>query len=243
MGLSRQFQTLLKEMRMALSLVGRGHPKVLMSEILRRIYSEDTFYGLRRDLLLPFEAPPAKIPIRIRPLRNDDIAKILRKNESASDEDLKNHLRRLFIFRSGMPTCYVAITGNDEPCYMQWLIGPQENEKILNQFRGGFPPLGPDEMLLEGAYTPLIYRGLGIMSCAMAKIAELGKEFGARRVITFVHDVNESALKGCQRAGFLPFTIRTAQWRLFRRQLNFIPITPVSGGNVVSIPKVFRAGQ
>lgn len=228
---------------MVMAVLGHGHPKLLFDEVVRRIYSEDTYYGLRRDLLLPFEAPEAKMPLRIRPLRESDIAKLLNPREARRQSALKDYLQRLFLLRSEIPTCYVATTAEDEPCYMQWLMGPQDNAGILAFFRGGFPPLGPDEMLLEGAYTPAMYRGFGIMSCAMAKIAELGRDFGARRIITFVRSNNEAALKGCKRAGFLPFTIRTAQWRYFKRKLNFIPLSPVPGGNVVSIPKVFRSGQ
>jgi GNAT superfamily N-acetyltransferase len=240
---SGRFSTLFNELEMVMAILGHGHPKLLIDEVMRRIYSEDTYYGLRRDMFLPFEAPEAKMPIRIRPLREQDIPKLLEPKEARKQSALKDHLQRLFLLRSELPTCYVAVTGEDEPCYMQWMMGPQDNASILSYFRGGFPPLGPDEMLLEGAYTPAKYRGLGIMPCAMAKIAEQGRDFGARRIITFVRSDNETALKGCKRAGFLPFTIRTAQWRYFKRRLNFIPLSPIPGGNIVSIPKVFRSGQ
>ncbi len=235
---------LVDEIEMGLRILQHGDFKLLINEIIRRFYSEDTYYGLRRDLYLPFESPPAKIPIAIRPARPSDIPKLLNSHEGFLRRmELKDYVTRISLVKSGIPTCYVAVTGQDEPCYMQWLIGPQENEDLLRHFRGGFPPLGPDEMLLEGAYTPGLYRGLGIMPCAMAKIAEQGNEFGARRIITYVRDDNDAALKGCKRAGFLPFTIRTAQWRSFKRRLNFIPLTPVPGANVVKIPKVFRSGQ
>ncbi len=243
MKASRSF-SILHDIEMAISILMLGQPGLLVREIKRRMYSEDTFYGLRRDLLLPFDPPRAKIPIRIRPLEEDDVPKLLTRREiELHQTDAKDYLRRISLIRSGIPTCYVAATADDDPCYMQWLIGPQENEAILRHFRGGFPPLGPDEMLLEGAYTPMRYRGLGIMSCAMAHISEKGGELGARRLITFVSNDNDPALKGCKHAGFLPFTIRTAQWRTFKRRLNFVPLSPVPGGNVVKIPRVFRSGQ
>jgi RimJ/RimL family protein N-acetyltransferase len=53
-------------------------------------------------------------------------------------------------------------------------------------------------------YTPPAYRGLGIMSAAIALIAERASEFGARHVLTFVGEQNIASLKGCQRAGFHP---------------------------------------
>ena len=68
----------------------------------------------------------------------------------------------------------------------------------------GFPNLEPDEALLENAFTPVAYRGHGIMSAAMALIAERAADIGARNVLTFVGDDNIGSLKGCQRAGFHP---------------------------------------
>ena len=69
---------------------------------------------------------------------------------------------------------------------------------------GGFPPLADGEALLENAYTPPAYRGLGVMAAAMAQIAERARDFGARKVLTFVATDNIASLKGCQRAGFYP---------------------------------------
>jgi RimJ/RimL family protein N-acetyltransferase len=88
-------------------------------------------------------------------------------------------------------------------------------------FKGIFPRLAPDEALLEGAYTPAQYRGLGIMPAAMARIAEHGVAIGARWVVTFVSDDNIPSLKGCDRAGFSPFVRRVERWKGLRRTLTF----------------------
>jgi RimJ/RimL family protein N-acetyltransferase len=42
------------------------------------------------------------------------------------------------------------------------------------------------------------------MAAAMAQIAERARDFGARKVLTFVATDNIASLKGCQRAGFHP---------------------------------------
>ena len=41
----------------------------------------------------------------------------------------------------------------------------------------------------------------------MAQIAERGTDLGARWVITFVTVDNIPSLKGCQRAGFVPYLL------------------------------------
>src|SRR4051812_36156385 len=98
-----------------------------------------------------------------------------------------------------MPTCYVAADRrNDDPCFIQWLMGPKDNSKIQPFFgKGNFPILREDEALLENAYTPVQSRGQGIMAAAMARIAEHAAELGCRYVITFVGSENVVSLRGC----------------------------------------------
>jgi RimJ/RimL family protein N-acetyltransferase len=120
--------------------------------------------------------------------------------DADGQERLEIAWRRAFLAK-GAKGCFVAIDGrNDTPCYMQWLMGSSQN-RFIRQLRG-FPQLGPDEALLENAYTPAQYRGLGIMSAAMALIAERAADFGARYVLTFVEEHNIASLKGCEKSGF-----------------------------------------
>ena len=111
-------------------------------------------------------------------------------------------MRRSFIAK-GAQRGFVAVDErSNTPCYVQWLFGPEDNAFIARL--GGFPSLQKGEALLENAYTPPAYRGFGIMSAAMARIAEHAAGVGARHVLTFVDDDNIASLKGCQRAGFQP---------------------------------------
>jgi RimJ/RimL family protein N-acetyltransferase len=168
------------------------------------LYSRSMRYGLRRDLRSPLAAPSAKIPISVRPLVEDDIPVLLPIDDTGADsqDQLEIAWRRAFLGK-GAKGCFVAVDQrNGTPCYMQWLMGSSENSFIRRLH--GFPELGQDEALLENAYTPATYRGLGIMSAAMALIAERAADFGARYVLTFVEEHNIASLKGCERAGFYP---------------------------------------
>ena len=93
-------------------------------------------------------------------------------------------------------------------------------------FKGGFPVLESNQRLLEGAYTHESFRGKGIMPEAMSMIAELGKDSNASTVITFVQSDNIPSLKGCQRAGFFPTTVRKDNWRFFKRTVKFEKLPP-----------------
>lgn len=164
---------------------------------------ESTRIGLRRDLTTPFKAPDAKIPISVRPLTEADLPALLALDVSASSEDRFETAWRGAFAAKHMKGGYVATDERDgTPCYMQWLFGAADNGFVASI--GGFPALKQDEALLENAYTPARYRGMGIMPAAMARIAERAADLGARYVITFVQDDNIPSLKGCQRSGFAP---------------------------------------
>jgi hypothetical protein len=193
--------------------------------IRRKLYSDSLFFGLRRDLTVPFTPPNAIFPLTVRQLCDGDIPALLDTAAAGiTGEEIDIRLRQLQMLKAYIPTCYVAVTPDNNPCYMQWLIGPSENAKVQSYFSGAVPLLGPDEALLESAFTPEAYRGLGIMPCAMAQIAQKAADFGARWVITFVSNDDIPSLKGCKRAGFAPYLIYKKRWRLFHRRLTFTPL-------------------
>ena len=168
------------------------------------IHSRSERLGLKRDLSIEIERPSARIPISVRPARDADLARLLSAG-GASDAQERQELnaRRKFAEMTN-GGAYVAIDErNGMPCYVQWLLGPEKNPVI--GALGGFPLLAEGEALLEDAYTPPSHRGLGIMSAAMALIAERGVDLDARYVLTFVGVDNVASLKGCKRAGFHPY--------------------------------------
>jgi GNAT superfamily N-acetyltransferase len=201
----------------------RGNPGEAISEIKRWLYSDSLYWGLKRDLFNPCESSTAKIPITVRELRDDDIeyaAKV-----QAPEEEIRQLARRVKFMRDGVKTCYVAVSEADEPGYMQWLIGPADNDFIQKSFRGLFPWLGHDEALLEYAFTLPDYRGLGLMPKAMDLIAQKGAGIGARYIITFVSENNIPALKGCKRSCFSPYIIVRDRRRFFRRKIEFLDLS------------------
>ena len=188
----------------------------------QRIRSDHEAYGFKRDLNLPHTAPEAAIEIDVRPICDKDVPRILGTgDESLTPEEKWERVRRLSLLEAGFGTCYVAVTSEDVPCYMQWLFSHEDNDFIQRYFHRCFPPLDDDTALLEGAFTPAAFRGKRIMSAAMAHIAEQAGSVGARYVVTFVGVDNTASLKGCERAGFRIYTRRSQQWRLFRASVDF----------------------
>jgi GNAT superfamily N-acetyltransferase len=175
------------------------------------VHTQSSRLGLRRDLSQPLETPRARIPVSVRPARPEDLPIVL--PESGIDDAEKPEIadRYALLAKAGM-CAYVAVDERtDTPCYIQWLLGPSQNDVIRKL--ECFPVLADDEALLEGAYTPPRHRGLGVMSVAMAMIAERAADIDARYVLTFVAEDNIASLKGCQRAGFQPHLLHSyAQW-------------------------------
>jgi GNAT superfamily N-acetyltransferase len=199
-------------------------PAKAWSAIRYRVYSDSTSLGLRRDLSLPLDKQGAKIPITVRPLAPaDDLSALDSEPDLPADEALSRLTQRRLL-QSGLRVCYVAIAPDGKPCYMQWAIPAAENHRVRGVFGNLYPVLASDEALLEGAYTPIAYRGKGIMGAAMAQVAERAADYGARWVITFVDERNSASVKGCVRAGFAPYLKRHERFRLFYRQIRFEPI-------------------
>jgi hypothetical protein len=222
-----QMSRLINRTKLVFLMVAKGEAGLLVREFKRRLYSNERSLCLRRDLDIPFETPAAKIPIEIRPMRDEDAPKLLGEDDTGiSSEAVKESARRKLFFREKVPTCYVAVTEDGSPTYMQWLMAATHNDQIQAYFRGGVPVLKEDEGLLEFAFTLEKYRGMRIMPHAMAEIAKKGLDFGAKYIITFVPEENIPSLKGCKRAGFSPYMVRIFKWRCFRRRCEFKMLSP-----------------
>jgi ribosomal protein S18 acetylase RimI-like enzyme len=195
--------------------------KQVLWRVRQRLQSHDEAYGLKRDLDVPHEAPRALIEFDIRPIRAKDVPLILgTEGRVAADEKWDQASRRRLV-DSHAGTCYVAITPDGQPCYMQWLFSHRDNDFLQHYFKGSFPTLDAETALLEGAFTPSAFRGQRIMSAAMSQIAERARDHGARYVITFVGVDNAASLKGCERSGFRVYARRLQDWHALRRSVDF----------------------
>lgn len=184
----------------------------IFNGIKRRMFSTELSLGLKKDLSVPFKTPEAKINLSIRLIENGD----------AEYFDMTHFEDGLI--NENIPNCFVAVDENDVPCFRQWLMGSKQNDKIKSYFGGTFPCLEEDEALLEGAFIPPKNRGLGIMPAGICMVISKGIDANVRYVITFVEMHNIASLKGCARAGFLPYTLRTVKWFLFNKTVRFTDV-------------------
>jgi GNAT superfamily N-acetyltransferase len=199
----------ISRIKIIFKLLKKGKTNDIWNGIRTRLYSSKDTFGLLRDLDIVFDSTNAKIDFTIRLFKDTDI------------NTLKESYRHERLVKENIPSCFVAVTKENIPCYRQWLIGSQENIRIKKYFGNLFPKLKENEALLEGAFTHPSFRGKGIMPAAMSRIAEKGNDIGAKRIITFVDIDNIPSLKGCKRSGFHPYILRKEKWLFFRRSISF----------------------
>ena len=126
---------------------------------------------------------------------------------------------------SDIKTCYVTETEEKIPCHLQWMIGPEENSRLLRFTGGGLPPMSDSDMILENAFTTEAYRRKGIEMWTVKQLLEKAVVCGAARVILFVRDTNTVTRKIVERLGFVPYLEKTDRRFLFFRKITFQPIS------------------
>lgn len=209
---------LLSKMRTYGRLVRSGDIQPIVADVSRWSWSGNTAYGMSRDLTVPFSPSPAKIEFTIEPL-DASLASTVFDPAGLDTEGRRELANRQRMWEEGIPGAYVAIDLAGNPCYFQWAISGTNDRLIREFFAGGFPPLAPDELLLEGAWGLPAARGQRIMGEAMSRITEKAAGPGHRRALTFVGVDNEPSLRGCRTAGFEVYIERRESWRLGRRRL------------------------
>ncbi|AWN42544.1 GNAT family N-acetyltransferase [Methylobacterium durans] len=203
----------------------------LGAKVARRLregpYGERVLIGFRRDLAVPFPGPRPNVPISLRALRPDDVAALFPAADgTAAERERADVAWRLGMVgrRTLMSRAMVAVdetTGR--PCHIQWLT---EGYSDVIRTAAALPALSLDEGLLESAYTPNAYRGMGIMSAVTARMAEFAAGCGMRYVVAFIDQRNIASLRGAQRAGLSPWQIETCTQYAFGllRRVRFAPI-------------------
>jgi hypothetical protein len=197
-------------------MVARGESKVLTKRLMERLYANQTSLILRCDLREPPREITPTIPLNLRLVQENDLPSII-----------KERPRRLPILLEKVPTCYLALTDDGQPAYMNWVVFNTDWQRFSSHFVGSLHrELEDDECLFEFAYTFEKFRGLGVMSAALTMIiARVVEERPHLKWgYTYILDYNIPSLKGCRNAGFRPYMQRREYWRAMRLTEVFRPL-------------------
>jgi GNAT superfamily N-acetyltransferase len=199
-------------------------PRVVGEEVAARVRADEVNLGLRCELSRRPPVPPARIPLEVQACGpefrglDDELA-------VATGRDYGRVLRRKRLHDAGVRTLHAAFTDGRVPVYVQWLFGAEDQDRLNEHASELWPRLGPDEAMVEFAYTFVAWRGHGVMAHAMGRLLDRAAERGARSVLTYVRSDNVASLRGCAKVGFELDHARTTAVRLGRRQEALRPAT------------------
>jgi RimJ/RimL family protein N-acetyltransferase len=190
----------------AILLLRIGGPLPLLLQLKRQLYSRAIFLGLKKDLHLIHPGIRCEVDYTLQLASEDDIEEMLRGARRESSRSSYELVQRKWFYDSGFRNCYMArAVHTGELCYMQWMISMTDSPILSGRLSGRFPSLGQHEVLLENAYTFERYRGKRLMPSVQLRLAEIAREKGLTRMVTYVREDNIPSLKGCERAGFRVF--------------------------------------
>jgi hypothetical protein len=209
-------------------LLRKRQYSLIIDEIWHRVFSSSRFIGFQRDPQSPLVIPDVKLNLNIRPIQTSDYEKLLDFTHQTSRHDIKYMLVEKAWLMTGMKTCYVTETEDKTPCHLQWMIGPEENNRLSKFIGDSLPRISDKEVLLENAFTTEAYRRRGIEMWTVKQLLKKATARGAERVILFIRDTNTVTQKIVQRLGFVPYLEKMDRRFLFFRKINFQPISKES---------------
>jgi RimJ/RimL family protein N-acetyltransferase len=215
----------MRNIRKALWLLWKGHHRPLLRRLRRWFWYDGVAFGLAYDPRVTVTARIPRTPVDVRPIRSDEAAVFTALPPGGTPRvEALTRVSARHLLESGLTTCYIGVT-EEGPVYMQFLVTADQNKRLAEVYGGLFPPLADDEGLLEFAFTLQQHRTRPVMPTVLLRLIEIAREQGLRRVVMYVQANSPSLIRFYLRVGFVPFAVRVERGRLFRRRLEFRPLT------------------
>jgi hypothetical protein len=197
-------------------LVRQGGFRVAFKGAADRLSSRRVYLGLRCELGHLPEPRPAKVPIEMVARPGPSFSGFTEELQHATGNDYLQVLLRTWMCADDVQTLYVADTDEGRPIYAQWMVRQPDQWRLQTETPEAHDDLADDEVLLEGAYTFVAFRGVGAMADGMTQLLRIARDEGNTAAITYVRDDNIPSLKGCARVGFVLDHVRVNSTRLGR---------------------------
>ena len=195
-----------RKVRYGILLIKNGGLWLFWHHLKRQIYSRTTFWVLERNLQTDNGHIPCGVQYSLHPASREDMEEALQISKSESRKAAYDLIQRKWFYESGFHDCYVARTADtNDLCHIQWLVSSADEQVVSRGFRGRFPRLREDEVLVENVFTFEKYRGKGIMPSAIDALSRMARGKGFKRMLTCVSEDNTYSLRGFERAGFRKF--------------------------------------
>ncbi|EJZ06974.1 N-acetyltransferase GCN5 [Mycolicibacterium vaccae ATCC 25954] len=194
----------------------------------KRFHSTTVSIGISDDLSVPFNAPPAKIPLVVRKLQPGDDLSLVADDPDLPPEVARHRADQRWLLDSDLPAPWVAIDPEGAVCFIAYLFTAEDNPRMQALWGPLAPVLKPGESMVEGIFTSERHRGLGVFMDAGTKILDEARKLGMRSAIGVAGEKNLGTFKVAERAGWTRQFKRVESWRLFRQSVTFEPLEGAS---------------
>lgn len=163
-------------------LLRRGPKGLIARRLVGRVWGRRLFYDLRCELAQLPVVRPARVPVRMCPANRPQLEAALRTERDVATG--VSYLQVLYLKRfleAGVSQPYLAVTADGAPIDCQWLIRPSAHGSWQAAMPGRYRATAPAEVLLEGAYTFVAFRGLGAMADGMSQLLATARREGSPR--------------------------------------------------------------
>ena len=197
----------MRKVRAAILLLKVSGLREFFDQLKRQVYSHHVQVGVEKYLEDASGKPvESKTKYVLQVGSKEDMEKAFRQITTESKESVQQLLNREWLYQSGFGKWHVAKTcDTNELCFLQAVIGPEDNRLLDDGFKGWFPRLQKDEILLEGAYAFEKYRGGGLCHAVASDIKGIYRAQGFQRMITYIRKDNVSSIKASEKTGFKKF--------------------------------------
>lgn len=168
--------------------------------------------------------PSAKIPIAMVETEPETFRGFDDELALADGVEYGQALRRVLVCRAAIRGLHVARSEGGTPAYAQWLLGPDDRNRLRRRLPGPWRALDEDEVIVEFAYTFTEHRGKGVMAAGMGALLDIAAERGASTAYTYVRADNVPSLRGCAKVGFRPTREVSTTFRLGFHRVGGTPL-------------------
>lgn len=198
--------------------------RLLWRSAYLRLYSRHIAIAVRRDLNVPHDPGPAKIPLVVRQLQPDDDLSLVADVPGLTPQAAEERATQRWLLSSDLPAPWVAVDPEGTVLFMTWMLMAQDNARIKARWGKELPELQPDEAIIEGPFSAQSHRGLRVMH-ASHLIVEAFRDFGVRYVMGFISEKNIPQLIVAEQGAFYPFAKREMRWLFYRLRVRFLPLS------------------
>ena len=213
-------------LRSVLGVLRELGPGGIAGVVRDRAWSESASFGLVRDLHNVPGPFPTEIEVVMRPCPSRTFAGFTEELTRVGGDDYFEVDQRVRFCQAGVEGLHVATDPEGRPIYAQWLIDSGNQSTLHAATHGQFPNLGPDEALVEGAYTFVDFRRMRAFVEGWRQLLAKAAESGATRCYTYISFGNVPSLRGAARIGFDLDHVRVTTFRAGRRRIVMRPPLP-----------------